>query len=196
MVRRRGRGRPTGIYREVRKRWWIGTGWETTRMHVIRHHRWLAVRMRVRGAFVSGLAVRRGDVLAVRRIEHGIVCFTPGRRRRELMSHCLHRSSSCCRARRWSICPFTSGWRIFVVTCNGISVLKISELPLIPPYDGESDEPLFLRLYGPRLTPFFLSFLVPSLQVSATPYLVQRSQGRCSSQRLHAVAQLVHLSDR
>lgn len=51
---------------------------------------------------------------------------------------------------------------------------------------------LFLRLYGPRFTPFLRSFRTPSTQLSAIPYFTQRSQGRASSQRLQAVAQFVH----
>lgn len=62
------------------------------------------------------------------------------------------------------------------------------------PGRGEDSIPLFLRLYGPRFTPFFRSFLCPSTQVFGMPYLIQRSQGRLSSQRLHAVAQFVHLT--
>lgn len=51
---------------------------------------------------------------------------------------------------------------------------------------------LFLRLYDPRLTPFFLCLRWPSWQDSLIPYLWQRAQGRSSSHRLHAAAQLVH----
>ncbi len=40
--------------------------------------------------------------------------------------------------------------------------------------------------------PFFRSLRTPSMQVSARPYLTQRSHGRASSQRLHALAQFVH----
>jgi hypothetical protein len=51
---------------------------------------------------------------------------------------------------------------------------------------------LVLRLYDPRLTPFFLCLRWPSWQDSLIPYLWQRAQGRSSSHRLHAAAQLVH----
>lgn len=51
---------------------------------------------------------------------------------------------------------------------------------------------LGLRLYGPRLTPFLRSLRCPSTHLSARLYFWHRVQGRWSSQRLHAAAQLVH----
>lgn len=61
------------------------------------------------------------------------------------------------------------------------------------PLDALEPPPvLFLRLYGPRLMPFFRSLRVPSRHWSPRPYLIQRSHGRASSQRLHAAAQFVH----
>lgn len=44
-------------------------------------------------------------------------------------------------------------------------------------------------LYGPRFTPFLRSLRWLSRQVSAMPYLIQRSHGRPTSQRLQALWQ-------
>jgi len=54
-----------------------------------------------------------------------------------------------------------------------------------------SSEFLFLRLYGPRFSPFFLSLRTPFLQVAVRLDLIHRWQGRPSSHFLQADAQFV-----
>ena len=57
---------------------------------------------------------------------------------------------------------------------------------------SSSEGGLFLRLYGPRLIPLFLSFRTPSLQVEARFDRIHRWQGLPSSHFLQAEAQFVH----
>jgi hypothetical protein len=57
---------------------------------------------------------------------------------------------------------------------------------------SSSEGGLFLRLYGPRLIPLFLSFRMPSLHVEARFDRRHRWQGLPSSHFLQAEAQFVH----